>query len=347
MFKPKYHISARLLNNIKRITAIVTELNYQKFSKVVLVEFEKSAREISSYSSTSIEGNPLPLTDVKRILKNAPSNARDSEKEVLNYNNALLKLSNLLNAKKISMTMKLVLDIQGEVTKGVISKDKCGKLRKEPVFVNDPILRKTVYLPPDHQDVVILLQDLIDYVNSNKSKVDSLILAGIFHKQFVVIHPFVDGNGRTARLAAKVLMAAMGLDTFSLFSFENYYNKNVTKYFQNVGVSGNYYEIKDEIDFTNWLEYFTDGIIDELLRVEKTLQNQVSTPANEVKPHDKKIIDYIEKNGFITDAYYAKLVSRAKATRNIDFNRLIEMGSIERQGKGKNTYYKFVGFSKK
>ena len=45
----------------------------------------------------------------------------------------------------------------------------------------------------------------------------------------------------------------MGLNTFYLFSFENYYNQNVSRYFEEVGVSGNYYEIKDKIDFTSWL----------------------------------------------------------------------------------------------
>jgi len=340
MFNPKFVVSQKLLENIKKITSIVTELNYQKFPKVVLVEMERSAREVSSYSSTSIEGNPLPLTDVKKILTNAPANARDSEKEVLNYNKVLINLDKLLSSKKFSITLKIILDIQCGVTRGVVLSDGCGKLRKEPVFVNDPKLGKTVYLPPDHEDVKKLLQDLIEYVNLNKSKVDPLILAGIFHKQFVVIHPFIDGNGRTSRLVTKLLLAAMGLNTFSLFSFENYYNKNVTKYFQNVGVLGNYYDIKDKIDFTGWLEYFTDGIIDELLRVIKVLQNRIITPENELKPHHKKIIGYIEKNGFITDSDYSKLVPRAKATRNIDFNKLIEMGLIERIGKGKNTYYK-------
>ena len=52
-------------------------------------------------------------------------------------------------------------------------------------------------------------------------------------------HPFIDGNGRTARLATKVLMANMGLNTFNLFSFENYYNQNVAKYYDE-SLLGNY-----------------------------------------------------------------------------------------------------------
>ena len=89
MFKPKYTITNNLLANIKRINYLVHELNNRRFPNVILLELERTAREVSSYASTSIEGNPLPLTEVKKILKLKPTHIRDSEKEVLNYNQAL------------------------------------------------------------------------------------------------------------------------------------------------------------------------------------------------------------------------------------------------------------------
>ena len=68
MFQPKYTITDRLLSNIKRINTLVNELNDKRFPHVVLLEFEKVARAVSTYASTSIEGNPLPLTEVKKFL---------------------------------------------------------------------------------------------------------------------------------------------------------------------------------------------------------------------------------------------------------------------------------------
>ncbi|GBE17273.1 adenosine monophosphate-protein transferase SoFic [bacterium BMS3Abin15] len=340
MFKPKYVISSRLLANIKRITEIITNLNNQSFSGVVLAELEKRAREISAFSSTSIEGNPLPLTDVKRILKIRPEHIRDSEKEVLNYNKALIELNDLIRHKKQVFDLPLILKIQKTIIQGLIEDYRSGCLRREPVFVNNPRTRQAIYLPPEQSEVSKLMDDLFDYIKKNENVIDPLILAGIFHKQFVIIHPFIDGNGRTSRLATKVLLAKTGLNTFNLFSFENYYNKNVSKYFQEVGLVGNYYEIKDKIDFTSWLEYFTDGIIDELLRVGKELEHENISPEKELKDYHKKIIDYIEKHGYISDRDYAKLTKRAKPTRNLDFRKLIELDIIEKLGKGKATYYK-------
>lgn len=340
MFEPKYVISEKLLDNIRKIAIIITELNYKRFPKVILLEMERNAREVSAYSSTSIEGNPLPLTDVKKILKNTPQNIRNSEREVLNYNKVLIYLNELLNLGQLNMSISLILKIQKGVTEKLLSKYQSGYFRKEPVVVNNPKIRKIVYLPPDYKDVQPLMKDLVDFVESHSSKIDPLILAGIFHKQFVVIHPFVDGNGRTARLATKVLLASMGLDTFNLFSFENYYNNNVSKYFDEVGLIGNYYDLERKIDFTRWLEYFTDGILDELLRVKKILETVSVNPEIELKPHHQKLITYLEKHGYINDLQYSKLVKRAKATRNLDFNKMMKLDVIERFGKGKNTYYK-------
>ncbi len=340
MFEPKYKVSDLLLNNIKGIAIAIADLNHRSFPHLVLAKFEKTANSLSAYSSTSIEGNPLPLTDVRRILKSRPAHIRNTEREVLNYNHALENLNKKIGTLPLKMDVRLLCEIQKQVTVDLIEKHRCGKLRTEPVFVNDPKTGQAVYLPPDHQDVPTLMEDLFHFIKTKRGQVDSLILAGIFHKQFVIIHPFVDGNGRTARLASKVILADMGLDTFKLFSFENYYNQKVSTYFQKVGLLGNYYEVINEVDFTEWLEYFTDGVLDELLRVKKELELEVLSPSTALQIHHNKILDFIKKEGFITDQNYAKLTKRAKATRALDFKKLTELGFIERLGKGKSTHYK-------
>lgn len=340
MFQPKYTISSKLLENIKRISILIVELNYRRFPRVVLMDFAKRAHEISAHASTSIEGNPLPLTDVKKILKTHPTHIRDSEREVLNYNKALIWLEGFTKKRVFKFDLFLVLNIHVMVMEGLMAAGSLKRVRQEPVFVNDPRERKTVYWPPDHQDVPHLMAELFDFIKKNRKEVDPLILAGIFHKQFVIIHPFVDGNGRTVRLATKVLLSAMGLSTFNLFSFENYYNKNVSQYFAHVGVRGNYYDLCHAVDFTKWLEYFTDGLIDELLRVSKALREKSITPQTILKPHHHKVLDYIKRHDFVTDSIYSTFTDRAKPTRNQDFNHLIDMGLIERVGKGKATIYR-------
>ena len=340
MFSPKYRITNALLANIKQINALVMELNNRRFLNIVLLELERTARAVSTYASTSIEGNPLPLTEVKKILKSKPAHIRDSEKEVLNYNKALQDLNKRLEEGKVKLSLDLMLKIQKQVSAKLLPVYEYEHLRQKSVVVNDPGTKQIRFLPPDVKDVEPLTRDLIEFVNGNRQIIDLLILAGIFHKQMVLIHPFTDGNGRTTRLATKVLLAEMGLNTFNLFSFENYYNQNVTRYFEKVGEFGNYYDlISDGIDFTSWLEYFTEGIIDELLRVQKLLPEIATSPETKLQPYHLKMLDFIREKGFITDKDYTKLTVRAKATRAMDFQKMIELDLIERKGKGRATYY--------
>ena len=339
MFTPNYTITNKLLSNIKYIALLVEELNNQRFPKVVLMDFEKKAKEVSVFASTSIEGNPLPLTEVKKVLKNKPEYIRDSEREVLNYNEALEYLNTQSKKDDLNISVDLILKVHKKVTHGLLPNFESGIFRKKPVVVNDTKSGKVVFLPPDYEGVNKLLLELVEFISKNKNTVDPLILAGIFHKQMVIIHPFMDGNGRTTRLMTKVLLARMGLNTFNLFSFENYYNKNVTKYFKIVGEYGDFNELEETINFSDWLEYFTEGIIDELLRVKKIIPQLGNSPETKIEEYHLKLLDFIKQNGFITDRDYSKITERAKATRTLDFQKLLEMELIKREGKGRSTYY--------
>lgn len=303
------------------------------------MEYTQVARELSAYASTSIEGNPLPLTEVKKILKSRPQAIRDSEREVINYNHALVWLVTELKDKKPGLTAGQILKIHGMVTNKLMPDYAVGHWRQKPVVVNDPARRQVVYLPSDWQKVPGLIGEMVNFVNHGWGTIDPVIIAGIVHKQLVIIHPFLDGNGRTTRLVTKMILAGMGLDTFNLFSFENYYNQSVSKYFAMVGESGDYEELKAQIDFTPWLLYFADGIIDELLRVQKLLgvveQKRLAT-------QHEVILRWIKEKGSINDREYGRLTERAKATRVIDFNYLIKVGMIRREGKGKNTFYELA-----
>src|SRR3989338_6553252 len=185
MFTPKYTITDRLLGSIKRINSLINELNNRRFPHVVLVGFEKTARAVSTYASTSIEGNPLPLTEVKKILKSKPAHInkfdtgvlRDSEREVLNYNQALQNLNEKLEKAQVKLSLDLILRIQKQITEGLLPKFESGKLRERPVVVNDPRTGKVIYLPPDANDVKKLIEDLTRFVNINRNEIDPLLVS--------------------------------------------------------------------------------------------------------------------------------------------------------------------------
>jgi Fic family protein len=219
-----------------------------------LAKLEIEAREFSSYASTSIEGNPLPLTDVKRLLKIQKENVRDTEREVLNYNKALQSLYADVRSSKFKLSIKTLEKLQRQVVSGLMDNPAhCGTLRKAPVIIRNPRkIDEIVFIPPDSKDVGTLTRELFKFIEDNIGKIDPIILAGIFHRQCVIIHPFIDGNGRTTRLLTTAILGLAGLNLFQIFSFENYYNRNITRYFKAVGLEGDYYDLKDDIEFSGW-----------------------------------------------------------------------------------------------
>lgn len=339
-WKPQYTISDKLLLTIREIGESIGEIKAQHLTHTALAKLELSARELSSYASTSIEGNPLPLTDVKRLLKTHKESIRDTEREVLNYNNTLQALYKSVRQGSFTLSVKAIEGVQGQVVDGLMDNPShCGALRQDPVIIRNP--RKpdeVVFIPPDAKDVPRLTKELTEFVNENIGRIDPVILAGIFHRQNVIIHPFIDGNGRTTRLITTAILGKIGLDLFEIFSFENYYNHNITRYFKAVGLEGDYYDLKDEIDFSTWLEYFADGILDELRRIIKLLPEQ-SAPKSRLEPHHQQVLDYIQERGSITQREYEAISTRSLASRKLDFEKLVQLNFIEAQGVGRGTYY--------
>lgn len=325
---------------MREIGEAIGEIKGFNLNQKELAKLEVSARELSSYASTSIEGNPLPLTDVKQLLKSSKVHIRDTEREVLNYNKALEELYTAVRSEKFDLNVSTLEQVQKQVVDGLMDNPvDCGHLRTRAVVIRNPRkIDEVVFIPPDVKDVKNLMANLFTFINEHIGKVDPIILAGLFHRQCVIIHPFMDGNGRTTRLITTAILGKAGLDLFEIFSFENYYNQSITRYFKAVGLEGDYYDLENMVDFTTWLEYFAEGILDELGRVRKAMSDTIE-PAPRMEPHHRDILEYITEHGSITQREYGEISSRSLAARKLDFEKLLSLDFIEVKGTGRGTYY--------
>ena len=95
----------------------------------------------------------------------------------------------------------------------------------------------------------------------------------------------------------------------------------------------------NEKDNVKWLEYFSGVILLELNNTLKKVSNVAFKQDIGLNKDQKKIVKYLKKNGVITDSDYSKITERKKATRVLDFNKLIFDGLIERRGQGRLTHY--------
>jgi Fic family protein len=339
-WKPHYTITDKLLVTMREIGEAIGSIKSTPITGQALAKLELEARALSSYASTSIEGNPLPLTDVKHLLKTKKEHLRDTEREVLNYNLALQTLYQSVRNNTFTLSLTTLEAVQKQVTDTLMeNKADSGRLRQAPVVIRNPRkLNEIVFIPPDAKDVKPLINALLTFINEQRGSIDPIILAGLFHRQCVIIHPFMDGNGRTTRLMTTAILGQAGMDFFEIFSFETYYNQNISRYFKAVGLEGDYYRLESSIDFTHWLEYFAEGILDELTRVRKVLATK-GVPHQRVEAHHQEILAYIAKHGSITQREYGQLSARSLAARKQDFDHLMALGLLESKGKGRGTYY--------
>ena len=132
-----------------------------------------------------------------------------------------------------------------------------GEYRKIQNYVVNSVTGETVYTPPPAHDVPIMMAELVDWLNREQD-IHPVLVSGIAQFQFVHIHPFLDGNGRTSRLLSTLCLYRAGYDFKRLFTISEYYDRDRPAFYraiQSVRERG--------MDMTGWLEYFVEGLTEQ------------------------------------------------------------------------------------
>lgn len=257
-------IKVTLSNDIlKRISAI----DENRFSLSVIElppmtknRLRKNSKKKSSYASNKLEGNPLTELQAAEVIE------RDDhryflkpEQEIRNYYLALNLLEEKLK-KKESFSKKMILEVQAMVEKGA-SKEKIGLRGPMPpgvlFAVYDAESGVPEYIPPEYSEVPTLLDELVEYVNTTDDH--PLIIAAVVHYQLVTIHPFEDGNGRTARLMSGYILDYYGYGFNGIGSLEEYFAYDSDEYYEalQMGLPVLYYSGRENPPHPEiWVNYF-------------------------------------------------------------------------------------------
>ena len=328
MFAPRFDISSELSADLKRQAVLVHELNQRSLTDERYKALVSKARLDTICAEASLEGEPLSPDRIATCLEASPTHLRGGEREAYSHHAVLTTLTGR------DLSAELVLELHHSVMQGSVPADQCGAYRLEPVFVLDPAGNDVAFWPPYPHQVPHHMRALYAYLDKHR-ELDPVIRAGLFHKQLLLIHPFLSGNGRIARLAAATLLRSLGLKYLDLLSLGVSFYRDREGYFRTVSEVGNFYDL--DPDFTPWLEYFATGLRTELERLMDVLEHRAQ-PLH-LKAHHRCILSHLAEHGTVTDKEYAGLVDRAKATRVLDFRCLIEQGLIRRQGRGPAVYY--------
>ena len=166
-----------------------------------------------TYSSNALEGNTLTISETKVLLEDgltAGGKPLKDSLEVIGHAKAYDFMLQIIREKPFELTEHIILELHRLFYEG-IDKQNAGKYRDISVYITG-----TDYLPPESEQVPVMMKEYIHKVNQLSGKVHPIELAALAHKWLVDIHPYVDGNGRTARLLMNLFLIHYGFGIVSI-----------------------------------------------------------------------------------------------------------------------------------
>ncbi|MCX6673752.1 MAG: Fic family protein [Methanothrix sp.] len=250
------------------------------------------ARVRASRSSTFIDGNRLTLEQAHAVIADETAKIVGLEKdvaEVRNYSKALQKAEEWAKMS-LPLTETLISRFHRLAMTGKSSRPT--HLRKKKSAVKNSATGDLVYLPPRPEDLPELIAALEIWTeDARSSEIAVPVIAGLVHYQLATLHPFNEGNGRTARLCADFILMRDGYSLSGLIMPEEQYREDIDSYYQALNVNGklivnvngkliDYYEGRAEADLTSWLEYYLASMVQSCeISINEMAAHFASTPA--------------------------------------------------------------------
>jgi len=294
IWQPRYTLTNSVVNRLMEIEAARAVVDGNPLPPAVLAELSRRARIRATHYSTRIEGNRLTLAEAEEAISGGrrvfPGRERDAA-EVRNYWEALSRVEKWA-ADGRPVTEDLIRRIHAVVMNGKRSAPQ--PYRTGQNAIRDSVTGALVYLPPEAPDVPMLMRDMVAWIRSaEKESVQPVVVAGLAHYQFVTIHPYYDGNGRTARLLATFILHRCGYGLGGMLSVEEYHSRDIHAYYGALDVGGhhNYYFGRADADLTGWLEYFAGTLakVFEFSREEAARYSESGLPA---EPDELRRLDH-------------------------------------------------------
>jgi Fic family protein len=246
-FAPVFTITPAIARALMRIEAARQAVHSQPVTPRVLARLRETARLFTTHYSTLIEGNRLTQEQVAKVIgagQHFPGRERDQD-EVQGYYAALDEVERLAGLGE-RVTEAAVRRLHAQVMSGGRARVKPTPYRDGQNVIRDSRSNEIVYLPPEAQDVPRLMAQLIAWLSADVDPGEELpvpVKAAIAHYQYATIHPYYDGNGRTARLLTTLVLHLGGYGLKGLYALEEYYARDLGAYYEalTIGSSHNYY----------------------------------------------------------------------------------------------------------
>lgn len=311
MYQPRFQYTHRIVNSLTSIEKYRVVVDMLPLPVDIERELRQDAKIRMAHFSTRIEGNPLDFEEASQaILGRKDRQGKDAEQEVRNYWNALNFLS-VSRKMRVPITEKFIkrlhslIEVRGA---GRRNRESQYRLPTPPgvlFAVYDNRTGRPDYIPPEAKDVPNLMREFVEWLNSKEAELlPPPIKAAIATYQFVTIHPFDDGNGRTARALATYILSVSGYDLKGFNSMEEFYVDDLQGYYANLqmGLPVLYYEGRaNPQDLAPWIDYFVSIMERAFCKVadiaRSRYEEQIDPRVRGLDPREKIVLRLVIRKG--------------------------------------------------
>lgn len=300
MFKPKFIITNSIANTLTMIERARGFLEAATLSDEWVAKMQNKALILEAHHTTHIEGTQLTLEQSEQLWAGEHLAAvnPDDTRELLNYRQAFDLVASYVGEGE-PITEGLIREIHKRLVEGVRGNTAApGDYRKIQNYVVNSKTKEIIYTPPTTYEVPQMMQALVDWIN-HETEIHPILMSGIAQFQLVHIHPFLDGNGRTARLLSTLCLYQRGYDFKKLFTISEYYDRNRSDYYQAIQSVR-----QQDMDMTGWIDYFIQGLSTQLQEVKllgkEAIEQDVLIKKHRLSGRQKLAIEYISRHGEIS-----------------------------------------------
>jgi Fic family protein len=340
MFKPKFEISNKIANALTAIERARGFLEAANLSQEWIERMQNKALILEAYHTTHIEGTQLTLHESEQLWAGTHLSEvnPDDAREFLNYRKAF-ELVAAYVGDGATISEGLVREIHKQLVQDVrVNSAAPGLYRKIQNYVVNSRTQEVIYTPLPVFELAHMMHELIDWINQEE-EINPVLVSGISQFQLVHIHPFLDGNGRTARLLSTLCLYRKGYDFKKLFTISEYYDRNRTDYYTAIQSVRN-----NDMNMTLWLEYFVDGLATQLKKIKdlgtSVIKNSILANKHNLSERQILAVEYITKNGGISMQHFVNLCPEvSRRTLQRELKDLLEKNIIISSGTTNNLIY--------
>lgn len=365
MFEPEYGITNKVLENIGKIEAAKEVINNAPLVPAWEARFKEEAMVRTVHYGTHVEGNDLTFEQAQRVVQQKPKRdesatevaqrarivARDRDiQEVINYRNVLEYIDKQVKefeesgGEEFEYTKKQMLQMHALSVEKIVPPDEVGVFRDKQVVIRGVRKGEVVRRPPNAVEVPYQVEAFFKWLNSDRAKeIHPVLKAGIVHYELSRIHPFTEGNGRTARAMVLLLLAVEGIDARRFFSIEEHFDKNVVEYYDA------FLKVEEaEGEMTEWLEFFSEALAIEMEKVKERIK-RLSMDSRlrgkmgrqiALKERQIKLIEYLESHEWLRMSEARKILPMVSDDTILrDIKDLMDKGLVRKEGKTKGARY--------